>query len=140
MRGIPPCLTSPLKILSDKRRDEQKNFFLLLLVNSHASSVYQQKWFRKSLFLTELVEFLGGSQFFVLLPVVYLLRGVSHIEMSKVLGKEESEDKEMQRGEKKTEHRLLGHVQIEQGVRGVRMSQQIQKKGSQTDRRKSEAV
>lgn len=45
------------------------------------------------------------------------------MEVSKVLGKEESEDKEMQREEKKTEHRILGHVQIEQGVRGVRMSQ-----------------
>lgn len=57
------------------------------------------------------------------MEIVSFIRGVSHMEVSKVLGKEDSEDKEMQREEKKTEHRILGHVQIEQGVSGVRMSQ-----------------
>lgn len=41
----------------------------------------------------------------------------------------------MRREESKTEHRTLGHTQIEQGVRGGSMSQWIPKRSTQTNRK-----
>jgi len=61
------------------------------------------------------------------------------MEMRKVW--EKNLKKRNAKGGNKTEHRILGNILIDQGeVRGVRMSQWIQKWSDQTNRRKIKAV